>query len=148
MEESLSEHLPDCSPQPWLDGENTVWTLEPEIGNVVVDHMDFRTHDGFFVVGTHGQGIFSTHLQTGFAGIDEQHEDISVYPTLVKTFVQVETPNSASTIEIYSVGGQRVYQQSINQSIESINLSAFRAGTYVLVVKSEDRFWSKKIVKH
>jgi hypothetical protein len=131
-----------------LDGQNTVWTLEPEIGNVVVDHMDFRTHDGFFVVGTHGQGIFSTHLQTGFAGIDEQHEDISVYPTLVKTFVQVETPNSASTIEIYSVGGQRVYQQSINQSIESINLSAFRAGTYVLVVKSEDRFWSKKIVKH
>lgn len=131
----------------WPDGQNTVWTLEPEIGNVVVDHMDFRTHDGFFVVGTHGQGVFSTHLNTGFADIEENKKDIKVYPTLADQFIQVESTPEAHTIEIYAIDGRRVFQGNIDQSIEKINVSAFRSGTYVVVVKSHNQFWSKKIVK-
>ena len=50
-----------------LDGDKTVWTQEGEatIGNVVVDMMDVRQSDGYVVVGTHGNGAFSTAIVTG-----------------------------------------------------------------------------------
>ncbi|MEQ6167583.1 T9SS type A sorting domain-containing protein [Ekhidna sp. MALMAid0563] len=44
-----------------LDGTNTVWVQEgaSNIGNVVVNHIATRT-DGLVVVGTHGNGIYSS----------------------------------------------------------------------------------------
>jgi hypothetical protein len=44
-----------------LDSMNTVWVQEgaETIGNVVVDMVDVRQSDGFVVVGTHGNGVYS-----------------------------------------------------------------------------------------
>ncbi|MCB9224504.1 MAG: T9SS type A sorting domain-containing protein [Crocinitomicaceae bacterium] len=134
----------------WPDGPdstNTIWTLEPEIGNVVVDHMDFRTHDGFFVVGTHGQGVFSTHLPVGYVGQKELIKEIKVYPSLASEFIQIEMPESADRIEIYSMSGKLVHKETPTQSIEKINVSALRSGTYIVVVRSGDKVWNRKIVK-
>lgn len=47
-----------------LNGASTVWASEggTVIGNVPVDMIDFRTGDGFIVVATHGNGVFSSNL--------------------------------------------------------------------------------------
>ena len=44
-----------------LDSMNTVWVQEgaETIGSVVVDMIDVRQSDGFVVVGTHGNGVYS-----------------------------------------------------------------------------------------
>ena len=84
----------------------------------------------------------------GYTGIEEQKEDISVYPSLANDMINVQVTPSANLIEIYSSDGRRVYQGKPMNSIEKINISGLRSGTYVVVVKSADKFWSKKIVKH
>jgi Secretion system C-terminal sorting domain len=130
------------------DGLNTVWTLETGIGNVSVDHMDFRTHDGFFVVGTHGQGVYSTHLNPGFVGEDVvEQETILVYPTISNDVVNVVTPIDAHTIEVYNLQGQKVLTTSIKNTQNNINIMSLRAGSYIVVAKSDSQKWTQKVVK-
>ncbi|MCZ2355256.1 MAG: T9SS type A sorting domain-containing protein [Bacteroidia bacterium] len=47
-----------------LNGSATTWVQEGQdvIGNTVVVMMDYRPSDGYFVVATHGSGIFETNL--------------------------------------------------------------------------------------
>jgi len=47
-----------------LDGAQTQWIQEgaESVGNVVVDMIDSRPSDGTVVIGTHGQGVFSSRL--------------------------------------------------------------------------------------
>jgi photosystem II stability/assembly factor-like uncharacterized protein len=47
-----------------LDSMNTVWVQEgaETIGSVVVDMVDARQSDGFVVVGTHGNGVYSASV--------------------------------------------------------------------------------------
>ena len=130
----------------FLDSTNTVWTLEPGIGNVPVDHMDFRPHDGYFAVGTHGLGVFSTHLNPGFIGAEEiVKEELTVYPTLATDVVNVRGENG-NTLEVYNLSGQRVYQAPFNAN-HQINVSDFSPGTYIVVVRTASEKWSRKIVK-
>lgn len=130
-----------------IAGAGTVWALEAGIGNVPVDHMDFRTHDGFFVVGTHGQGIFSTHLQPAFVGIDEVEEELSVYPTLVDDQIQINTPLAANQLEVYNLRGQLVSKMTLTNPSLTLNVEHFKAGAYIVVVKSDEKVWTQKVVK-
>jgi len=52
---------------------NTIWVQKgPEtIGNVVVDMIDVRQSDGFVVVGTHGNGVYSTYVTHLPAGLKD-----------------------------------------------------------------------------
>jgi hypothetical protein len=47
-----------------LSSDSTIWVPQAAntIGNVVADAVDYRESDGFLVVGTHGTGIYATHL--------------------------------------------------------------------------------------
>jgi len=48
----------------YINGHGTVWQMESEdlIGNMVVEMIDTRSTDGYVVVGTHGNGIYSTYI--------------------------------------------------------------------------------------
>ncbi|MCH2225150.1 MAG: T9SS type A sorting domain-containing protein [Crocinitomicaceae bacterium] len=132
----------------FADGLNTVWTLESGIGNVSVDHMDFRPHDGYFVVATHGQGVYSTHLTPGFISTEETaFDELNVYPTITADIVNVISPKEAHTIELYNLQGQKVISSSISQSQNSINIGGLKSGTYILVAKSDSEKWTKKVMK-
>ncbi|MBD3637807.1 MAG: T9SS type A sorting domain-containing protein [Crocinitomicaceae bacterium] len=130
------------------DTTNTVWTLEPGIGNVPVDHMDFRTYDGFFAVATHGLGIFSTHLPSGFIGVEEtSNEELFVYPVPATDVVNIVVPKEAKTIEIYDLTGRRMLQENLTGNFQ-LNISNYPPGTYIVVVRSSQSKWTKKLVKH
>lgn len=61
-----------------LNGVNTVWThvATNEIGNIVVDMMDYRISDGLLAIGTHGAGMFSTNI------IDTLFTKLDIIPVL------------------------------------------------------------------
>lgn len=129
------------------DGINTVWTLETGIGNVAVDHMDYRTHDGYFVVGTHGQGIYSTHLQPGFVAIQEKKEELNVYPTITDDVITVQLPAGVQSIEVYSISGQRLINSTPSNQQIQLNVSMLSKGTYIVVARSDQQQWTRKIVR-
>ena len=129
------------------DGTNTVWTLEPGVGNVPVNHMDYRTHDGYFAVATHGRGIFSTHLQPGFAGKTTiQPTPITIYPNPTADLVFVQTKEPALDLTIYSLSGQMMYSNKANQTTE-IDVSNYSAGTYIIVLETSEGKHTRKFVK-
>ena len=49
-----------------LDGENTVWEMigKDEIGNVIIEQIDYRHSDGRLTVATYGRGIFQTTINS------------------------------------------------------------------------------------
>lgn len=78
-----------------LDSMNTVWEMEgaSTIGNVPINSMAVRTADGLIVVGTHGNGVYSTKVAP-LVAVNE--------PAL--THVQPAYPNPASESVTFGAG--------------------------------------------
>ena len=128
-----------------LAGDTTVWVPQASstIGNVVADMIDFRESDGFVAIGTHGNGIYTTHLP-GLVGVKE---------TVNKTtsFVVTVFPNPASdrttfrfevseagpvSLDIYNSEGKRIADlgnASMGKGAQRIeyNTSKLSAGVYL-----------------
>jgi len=84
-----------------LDSMSTIWVQEGRetIGNVVVDMIDVRQSDGFVVVGTHGNGVYSTYVTelptTGLEHVTTHPESFKLYPAYPNPF------NSSTTIRFF-----------------------------------------------
>ncbi len=130
------------------DGQNTVWTLEPGIGNVVINHMDYRPFDGKFVVGTHGQGVYSTNMQPAIVGMDNYSsvDELSVYPSLADNVINIDLAETADIL-IYNLQGQIVFQQENSNGILKVEVSHFEAGMYIVRAENTNGTLVKKFVK-
>jgi hypothetical protein len=102
-----------------LDGMNTIWAQEgaSTIGNVVIDMIDVRQSDGYVVVGTHGNGVYSTYLTELPSGIEEVEIHPNTFelsqnypnPFNSKTIINYEIPiTSYVELNIYDILGQKV----------------------------------------
>jgi photosystem II stability/assembly factor-like uncharacterized protein len=102
-----------------LDSMNTVWVQEgaETIGNVVVDMIDVRQSDGFVVVGTHGNGVYSasvTEIPSSVrtvAGQPVNWELSPVYPNPFNSAATIRfTLPEAGTLrlDVYNLLGERV----------------------------------------
>ena len=144
-----------------LKGDSTIWVKEgvSSIGNVIVDMIDSRSSDGFIAVGTHGNGVYSTHFEPT-AGIDVPIPKSSF--TLVRTFpnpahgsAQVELScerSQALEIHLYNSGGKLMavlFRDRISPGTHTIpvDLSEVPAGLYTLcLVQSEGKIVKKIMV--
>lgn len=120
------------------DGLNTIWTLEPGIGNVVINHMDYRTFDGKMIVGTHGNGVYSTNLPPAFASVEnnQPQNEVKVYPTLAQNQLFIET-SKHNRVEIYSMSGALIYSGKLNGTKNTIDISSLQKSHYIVVVFDE-----------
>ncbi|MBI3136256.1 MAG: T9SS type A sorting domain-containing protein [Bacteroidetes bacterium] len=131
------------------DSANTVWTLEPGIGNVVINHMDYRTFDGKLIVGTHGNGVFSTNLAPAFAGMKPalQTDNLLLYPTVSGS--QITLSGSGITyLEIYDLNGRSVYSSATGLDQNTIDVSGYEPGTYLAVIYQGEKRSVKKFVRN
>ena len=120
------------------DGDDTIWELENDLGNVVINHMDYRTHDGFFVVGTHGNGVFSTHLPPVFVGVDsEKTMSSSVYPTITQSTFTIETSVS-SVYNIYNLQGQIVHTGKVIEGKNIVSVNHLTKGQYIISLEENN----------
>jgi hypothetical protein len=122
-----------------LNGLNTIWTqLAPnEIGNLVVDMIDFRVSDGRVAIATHGGGMFTTTISdtlfTGISTVPSNLIDIKIYPNPSNGVLFVEsngTTNTASQVKIYDSNGKLVVSRTIKLSSGSSSRYRFDA-TYL-----------------
>jgi hypothetical protein len=102
-----------------LNAMNTVWVQEgtSTIGNVVIDMIDVRQSDGFVVVGTHGNGVYSTCVTELPSGVEE----ITSHPMTFKLLPAYPNPFNQSTtirfilpnagwvkLKVYTVLGEEI----------------------------------------
>lgn len=130
------------------DGVNTIWTLEPGIGNVVINHMDYRTYDGKMIVGTHGNGVFSANLTPAFAESSSIKDlsDVIIFPTVTSSVLNIKATKS-ERFEIYDLQGRLVLSENANSDLSSLDVSGFRTGTYAIVIYHDRTRTVRKFVR-
>lgn len=104
-----------------LDGANTNWSqlAHEEIGNVVVNMIDYRRNDGKIMVATHGNGMFTSQLD-GVLPIDEGGgEDNFIFnkafpnPFTDLLTLSFDVPETDFTLfRVYDSSGRMVYISS------------------------------------
>jgi len=131
------------------DSSNTIWVLEAGIGNVVINHMDYRTYDGKMIVGTHGNGVYSTNLTPAFASTAESNvaHSVLVYPTITAEILNVSAENS-ERVEIYNLQGKLVLTKSATSDFTTLDVSHINSGTYVIVIYYDHTRVVKKFVRN
>jgi hypothetical protein len=123
-----------------LNGLSTEWEQEgpSTIGNAVVDMIDSRTTDGLVVVGTHGNGVFSTNV---VSSLEEQPEltpdDFKLsqnYPNPFnpETTIKYQISKSGEvTLKVFDIQGREV--------VTLVNSNQI-AGHYSVNWNGQDRF--------
>ena len=121
-----------------LNDLSTVWThLAPnEIGNIVVDMMDYRNADGLLAIATHGAGMFSTNISdTLFTKLDAtpiMNSTLEVFPNPVQDefVLRFELKKESDiNIRIFDIRGKVV---------RDIRAGMFVSGKQELRIQTED----------
>jgi photosystem II stability/assembly factor-like uncharacterized protein len=147
-----------------LDSMNTVWVQEgaSTIGNVVIDMIDVRQSDGFVVVGTHGNGVYSTHITQHPSAVGEEEEgrripSFALHPAYPNPFnatttIRFNLPKQGSaSLKVYNVLGQEVAtlvdgpllagEHKLQWSADGV-----ASGTYLIRLSFEDYSKTQKVV--
>ena len=142
-----------------LDGENTVWEMiaKDDIGNVIIEKIDYRHSDGRFTVATYGNGIYQATITDIGDVLDINYVDINkinVYPNPVSDILNLEfdiIKNDRVTWILYNEVGKiiktdsREFLQGRNRF--TLNFSSLRNGIYFISLNIENNIITKQFVK-
>ncbi|NML70441.1 T9SS type A sorting domain-containing protein [Chryseobacterium sp. RP-3-3] len=92
---------------------------------------------------------FTTNCGSFLATNDSKSNKIEIIasPNPVKDFIQLKSEDKIKNIKIFDAQGRAIFQQSFNQDLIRIDLSAYPHGIYVLKIKTDKTEISKKIIK-
>jgi photosystem II stability/assembly factor-like uncharacterized protein len=146
-----------------LDSMNTIWVQEgaSTIGNVVIDMIDVRQLDGFVVVGTHGNGVYSTYVTEYPSAVEEEasspiasFELHPAYPNPfnVTTTIRFTLPKQGmAALKVYNVLGQEVetlVDENLKAGEHQVQWTAdeVASGTYLIRLSYEGYSKTQKVV--
>jgi myo-inositol-hexaphosphate 3-phosphohydrolase len=72
---------------------------------------------------------------------------IIIAPTLTKDFVKVLKAPKKSIFNVYDLSGKKLQNGTINNIEESIDLTSYIKGIYIIEVKTDNDIISKKVIK-
>ena len=70
--------------------------------------------------------------------LDDVESGVTIYPTLVKDYVNILSEDNISSVTIHAVGGVKVYHSEEHDNSIQIDMSDFSDGTYIVTVITED----------
>ncbi len=109
------------------------------------------THLGFAIADTASVNLTTTIcFGTGIDELSEYEGSLSVYPNPFFNRISLsfsESKNENILMKIFDSVGQLFFTKNILQTNQDVNLNSLPKGIYFLTVKSEEYFYSKKIVK-
>lgn len=131
-----------------LNGEQTVWIKQsPQtIGNAIVESMDCRFADGFVVIATHGNGVFTGYLNNVFQ-VDPNAEVVSVaekgsgkmclYPNPATHEINILSPRKPVSASMYSADGKFLSTKTMKGLKPFLNVADMPRGLMVIVITDE-----------
>lgn len=85
---------------------------------------------------------------TGTLGIDDsEYLDYSYYPNPTTGKVNITSKDAITEIAVYSIQGQLLFNQKLNELSTSVDVSQFAKGTYFFKMKVNDKETNFKILK-
>jgi len=136
-----------------LDGPNTVWEMiaKDDIGNVIIEQIDWRRSDGRFTVATYGSGIFQTTI-TEIGDVltvnDIDVNELTIYPNPTSdTWIISAQNNIITSVEVFNLLGKRVVLQTNNSTNIAISTQGLTSGIYIARVTTEQGVKSVKLIR-
>jgi photosystem II stability/assembly factor-like uncharacterized protein len=103
-----------------------------------------------YAVGTNGT-ILKYTTSTGLSEDIANHDVLNIYPNPASDYITVEPSdldlNKNYSITISNIQGQQLFQQSLDNSKITLDISGISKGIYFLKINSADGFAVKKFVK-
>jgi len=130
-----------------LNGISTIWIQESpqQIGEAVVETMDFRLSDGTLVVATHGNGVFQSKINPSYANIS-YHSTFTIYPVPADNyFIVSNEENEKYDLDIFDIKGRWIasYRNEVQYRIPTNHLTS---GHYFVKLSSNTTSFIQKIV--
>ena len=144
-----------------LNGASTVWEQigHTSFGSTIVEYITYRQSDGLLVVGTFGNGVYQTHLNstvTDLNAISAPSFEFYIYPNPTTSKATLEfTLNKSSVIRavIYDESGRVVKEiqkskfKTGNNSIQ-LDVEDLKSGIYFVSLNIDGEVVSKQIIKN
>ncbi|SFN79713.1 Por secretion system C-terminal sorting domain-containing protein [Chryseobacterium oleae] len=142
---------------PATKGDNTVDNVEQVIIPTPVAGREYRieiTNKGSLVNGTGANAPqnysiltsgYTQVLSTGEA--TRQQDDIAVVPAVTKDIVTLLKAPKKSIYTVYDMSGKKLQNGIIHNDRESLDLSSYAKGIYIIEIKNDKIHISKKVIK-
>lgn len=114
-----------------------------EISNkgTLVDNVGSNNPQNYSIIVTgHSQQVLGTKDA-------EITNGITIAPTVTKDIVKVMKAPRKSTFNVYDLSGKKLQNGIINNDQESVDLSSYPKGIYIIEVKTDKDVVSKKVIK-
>lgn len=72
---------------------------------------------------------------------------VSFYPNPVSNFLTINTQLTNYKYTIYSVQGQLITSKASNNQMQRIDFNNFATGVYVLIINTNEKSYSYKVIK-
>ncbi|ARV06870.1 hypothetical protein BTO04_09325 [Polaribacter sp. SA4-10] len=130
------------------------WSVEGGtiMGIPVISGLVYRSSDNILLVGTHGNGMFETNLNSSLSIDDNNISRISLamYPNPVQLKLRFATNdfkiNDTTKFSVYDIKGKEVINGKLKN--KSIDVSSLSRGVYIVKLNHENIFISRKFVKN
>ena len=128
-----------------------------EIGNVIIEQIDYRHSDGRFTVATYGRGVFQTTINSiddVLSTNDLIRTELNIYPNPASEKINVEFSSINSEkvkYTIYNEVGRVVKSntENINVGLKNlvINVGSLKSGLYFVSLELKDGIVTKQFIK-
>ncbi|MGB5417450.1 T9SS type A sorting domain-containing protein, partial [Algibacter sp.] len=131
------------------DGANTA---KSSLNSKTSNSINLSSGDYYFIMsGTTETGSyqFKANSQNTLNTTDkETNETLNIYPNPTKNIVNIKLIeyNKADAF-LYDLSGRLVLKQNLSNPISSIHLESLNSGMYVLEIKTENKLFTKRIIK-
>lgn len=136
-----------------IDPTTTDWAIEAPntIGLAVVSGLVYRPSDNVLLVGTHGNGMFETTLNSTLSLEDNSNAiKVAMYPNPVQFELKFASNDyvldDETKFSIFDIRGSKVLNGNLNS--KSIDVSNLSEGIYIVTLKNDTTTISKKFVKN
>jgi hypothetical protein len=144
-----------------LKNTATTWVRQGvgNVGSSIVDMIDTRVSDGLVVVGTHGNGMYSTHLTsiqniTGIKSNFYSAADFKIFPNPASSVLTIQLPDEFPAVNLQATIlndlGQTVRMVFLTPNSNtsySTNVNGLPKGLYYLQFTAKDRIFAKDFIK-
>ena len=131
-----------------IQGEQTMWAKmgKNSIGNVVCEQVKTRAADSLIVVATHGNGIYSSKIQSADHVLEtlefSQGSLFDIYPNPAQKEITIRS-NLLKSYKLFSIQGNLIEQKLLTQPETKLDVSALPNGIYIIEVEGESKKWIK-----
>ncbi|MFH1160889.1 MAG: choice-of-anchor J domain-containing protein [bacterium] len=86
-------------------------------------------------------------VPVGIDPVAANQPGIRLFPNPATTFLNITSPDQLLEVQIFNTFGQTVYAGKVSGNSLQINIQNFESGLYIVQVRSENRFETKKFMK-